>query len=123
MEGGQDRVGGEQPAHDVRDRHPHLGRLASGLARDAHYAAPRLHQKVVAGALLVRPGTEPGNGAIDEAGVRCAQRLVAQAELLQGPAPPVLDHDIGPRRKLLDPLQALRSLEIDPDRTLVAVDG
>src|SRR5215210_7294517 len=78
VEGGQDRVGGEKAAHDVRDRDSYLRWLAARLPRD---------------------------GAVDEARVRLLQRLVAEAELLQGPAPPVLDQDVGAGRERPDPLQ------------------
>jgi len=51
------------------------------------------------------------------------QRLVAEAELLQGPAPPVLDQDVGSGRERPDPLQSSRVFQVNPDRTLVAIDG
>src|SRR5215211_5496132 len=123
VEGGQDRIGCEKAAYYVRDGHPDLRRLAIRLARDAHDTTPGLHQEVVAGTILIWSWAEARYGAVDEARVRLFQRLVAQAELLQGSAPPVLDHDVGPGRQRLDPLQPFLAFEVDPDRTLVAVDG
>ena len=67
-EGGQYGVGREQAAHYVRDRDAHLRRLAAGLARDTHDAAPGLHQEVVAGTVLVRSRSEARDGTVDEIG-------------------------------------------------------
>src|ERR687889_1989683 len=123
VEGGQYGVGREQAAHYVRDRDAHLRRLPAGLARNTHDAAPRLHQEVVAGTVLVRARPEARDGAVDEIGVLLPQSFVAEAELLESAAPPVFDQDVGPCRERLDPLQPLLVLEVDPDRTLVPVDG
>src|ERR671912_239277 len=94
VEGCQYGVGREQAAHYVRDRDAHLRRLAAWLARDTHDAAPRLHQEVVAGTVLLRPRAEARDGAVDQIWIRSFQLLVPQAELLQGPAPPVFDQDV-----------------------------
>src|SRR5215210_735088 len=123
MQGGQDRVRREKAAYYVRDRDSHLRGFAVGLARDAHDATPGLHQEVVARSVLIRPWAEARDGAVDEARVRFLERLVTETELLQGPAPPVFDQDVGPGRELLDPLQPRRVFEVNPDRTLVPVDG
>src|SRR5215213_2332443 len=123
VEGGQYRVGCEKAAHDVRDRDSYFRGLAARLPCDAHDTPPGLHQKVVARPVLVRTGPEPRDGAVDEARVRLLQRLVAEAELLQGPAPPVLDQDVGAGRERHDPLQPPLVFQVNPDRTLVTVDG
>src|SRR5215210_66327 len=79
VEGGQDRVGGEKAAHDVRDRDSYLRGLAARLARDTHHTAPGLHQKVIARPILVRARSETRDGAVDEARVRFSQAFVAEA--------------------------------------------
>src|SRR5919107_5977943 len=122
-EGGQYGVGREQAAHYVRDRDAHLRRLPAGLARNTHDAAPRLHQEVVAGTVLVRARPEARDGAVDEIGVLLPQSFVAEAELFECATPPVFDQNVGLCRERLDPLQPYFVLEVDPDRTLVAVDG
>ena len=48
---GQDPDRGEQPGQHVDQRHAHLLGLAVGRAGDAHQAAERLDQQVIAGQL------------------------------------------------------------------------
>jgi hypothetical protein len=108
---------------NVGDRDTHLRRFASGLARDAHDAAPRLHQEVVARTVLVRTRPETRDRTVDEVRVILPQSFVAEAEPIQGTASPVFDHYVGPGRKLPDPLQSFRVFEVNPDGALVAVDG
>src|SRR5215210_1597018 len=116
MQSGQDRVRCEKAADYVRDRNPHLRRFAAGLARDTHDTTPRLYQEVVAGTALIRSRAEARDGTVEETGVRLSQTLVAEAKLLQGAAPPVLDHDVGPRRELPDSLQSFLIFEVYPHR-------
>src|SRR5947208_15599792 len=65
---------------------------------------------------------EGGDRAVDEPGIDGRERLVAQTERLHRPRPEVLDQDVAPAHESRQHLGALRRLEVERDRALVAVD-
>lgn len=84
-------------------------------------AGHRLEQQILAGAILVRPlRSEPGRRRIDQGGVDCLQRVVAETELDHGARPEILHYDIGGRDQPLHRGDAVGMLEIDGEAALVA---
>src|SRR5215210_2388076 len=124
-QGGEDGGHGVEAADDVRDRDADLRGLAArfGEAGYPHDASASLDQEVVPGTFLVLPRPEAGNGTVHEAGVCLPERLVAEAEPLEGASLHVLDQHVRMSRELPDLLQPLRVLEVHAHRALVAVDG
>ena len=64
---------------------------------------------------------EPGDAAIDDARIDLAQALIVDAELGLDVGAEVLDHDVGLRGEALEHLEALRVLQVERHRALVAV--
>jgi hypothetical protein len=98
-QGGEDPDRGEEPGHDVDERHADLLRLSLGIARDAHEPAERLHEQVVARQRRAAARAEARDGAVHEPGVARAQVGVAQAEAVHDARAEVLHHDVGLRRE------------------------
>ena len=119
----QDGDSGVHTGHDVGEGHAHLARRPLYRTGDRHQAALSLDGKVV-----TRPAGQwsrlavARDGAVDEAGVEFAQRFKADAHLPGLPRPEVLDHHVRPGGEPADDGNALGSLEVDGERTLVAVD-
>ena len=109
-------------AHDVDDRGAGAQRPAG---RAGHVGKPghELHHLVERGPVLIGPGEEALERGEDEARVDPAQRLPAAAEPLHGAGGVILDHHIGLRGEPVDDLPAAVRLEIDGQRTLVAVEA
>jgi hypothetical protein len=121
-----------QGRHDAEGAEHARVVVGDGLARargrvvreagDAHVAADRLGQHVVApllgiGAVL----PERGDGGVDQARIHLLQVLVPEAEALHRAEAPVLGHDVGAGDQLLEQLGALRRLQLERDAELVAV--
>ena len=121
---GLDADGGEQPADEVDDRGAGLQRPPVLLAGDAHQAAHRLREEVVAGqrARLVRPGPERRHRARHQARVGRAQRLAVQAPARHQPRPEGLDQHVGARGQPARQLEVARVAEVERERALVAVE-
>ncbi len=112
-----------QPGEQVRDRYAHLLRRPVGLAGQAHHAAHRLDQAVVARPRRVRTGlAEPGDRAVDQARKLVPKLLVRQPVLGQRAHLEVLHQHVAlldqPARQLL----AFRLRYIQRDRSFVAID-
>src|SRR3546814_3734155 len=70
---------------------------------DLHDAAHALDHEVIASPIGIRPGlSEAGDRAIDKAGIYRPQAVRIQAIFAQPPDLEILDHDVGPARKLTD---------------------
>ena len=92
------------------------------MAGDAHQAAHRLQDRVVAGARRVRPGlAEAGHRAIDDAGVDRLDRFIIQPVALEIADLVVLHHHVAGFGELADDVLPFRRRDIDGDRFLVAV--
>ena len=92
------------------------------MAGDAHQAAHRLQDRVVAGARRVRPGlAEAGHRAIDDAGVDGLDRFIIQPVALEIADLVVLHHHVAGFGELADDVLPFRRRDIDGDRFLVAV--
>ena len=100
---GEHAHGAPHAGAHVDDRGADARRRAAFLAVDAHDAAAGLHQRVVAGPLLVGAGVAEGAAvAIDQPRVLGHQVVGGQAELLDQPGAQVLQHHVG----LLDDVAA-----------------
>jgi hypothetical protein len=71
----------------------------------------------VIGAVL----SEAGDAAIDDARIDLADALVIDAEFCFDVGPEVLDDDVGPPGQAVEDLEALRLLQVERHRSLVAV--
>src|SRR3546814_9584927 len=77
-----------------------------------HDAAHALDHEVIASPIGIRPGlSEAGDRAIDKAGIYRPQAVRIQAIFAQPPDLEILDHDVGPARKLPDLSLSLRRSE------------
>ena len=96
--------------------------FAVDMAGDAHQAAHRLKDRVIAGARRVGPGlAEAGHRAIDDAGIDGADRFVIELVALEIADLEILHHDVAGFRQLADDLLAFRLGDVDGDRFLAAV--
>jgi hypothetical protein len=113
-----------QSADGVGDGIADPQRRARGVAGDAHDAGEALHDLVI-GRIVPQRSVLPeaGNGAVDEAGLQLAQRVIAEPEPLHHSRPEILDDDIGGAQQAAEHLLAGLALEIDGDRTLAGVLG
>ena len=113
---------GEEARGQVGDRGAGAHRPLAGEPRDRHQAAHALRDLVEAGAVAVRSVlAEAGDAREDDARVDLLERFVVDAEAELHVGPVVLDHDVGGLRQLHEDRDALRVLEIERDRALVAV--
>ena len=104
------------------DLHRACARLAVRMAGDAHQAARRLEDRVVARTRLVRTGLAiAGHRTVDDAGIDLLDRFIVEAVALQVADLEVLHHDVHGLRQLANDLLSRGLGEIDRDRTLVAV--
>src|SRR5690606_39073501 len=95
---------------------------AWAFARNGHQARHALRDEVEAALLSPRPAAaEPGDLAVDQAGIDIPQRLVAQPEPLHRVVAVVLDEHIGFGHELLQHLLAPRVLQVERDTPLVAI--
>jgi hypothetical protein len=118
-----DAQGAEHACREVEKGHARANRLPAGLARDGHDAGEGLHEGLVAGRVLARPGAaERGDRTVDQPRIDRRQRLVAEAEALHGARAEVLDEDVGRPDERLDHVHRLGRLEIERHAALVAVE-
>ena len=121
-QGGQDRAGGVHAGHHVGDGHAHLGRLAVGVAGDAHDPAHGLGQQVVARTRCVGAGLpETGDAGVDEAGEALLDLVIGEAMAGKVADLIVLDEDVGALQQLEQDRPALGLSEVQSDGALVAV--
>ena len=86
----------------VGDGDSRLHRSAAFFPGDAHVARKRLHENVVGAVMRARAvGAESADAAIDEPRVDRGQRLVAEAEFVQGSDAVVVDQHVCPRGEFL----------------------
>ena len=112
----------ENARRQVRNRNARAHRPASRLSRDRHEAAQALRDLVETGPVRVGPVlAKTGNARIDQPRIELAQCRIVDAEAPLHVGPVVLDHDIGLRGEPAKNLDALRRLQVEADRTLVAV--
>jgi len=120
--GGQDGVGRRDARAHVVDRDPRLQGTPVGFAGHAHDAAQPLGHQIETAVARVGTGlAEPGDRAIDQAGVDLAERVVVDAQPGGHPHPVVLDHHVGPFGQLVDRVPGLRVLQVQDNAALVAV--
>ncbi len=107
---------------DDRRRHAHW--RAPFLTGDAHQTGERLHQRIVTGQVLHRPGrAECADVAIDKARFLGAQRRGVESELLDQSRAHVLQHHVGlVEHEARECGQFRCVLEIDRCRALVAIE-
>ena len=98
--------------------------MPARLAGHADHPALRLEDQVERGPVPVRSVlAEARDGAVDDAGIPCGGRLVAEAEPGEGADPVVLEHDVAPLHEAEEELLALRVLQVDLDPLLVPVQA
>ncbi len=100
IEGGEDADRSIHAGHVVDDAGADLHRTRAGLAvdmaGDAHQAAHRLENRVVAGAGRIRPGlAEAGDRTIDDAGIDGTDRFIVEPVALEIADLEILHHDVG----------------------------
>ena len=129
---------GLEPPHQRRGdrlRRRHRGELVGQDGADEARALPigaglhrgqageGLHDRVVHGLVGVRSLlAEAVDRHVDDVGRHLADRRLVDAETLDHAGPKVLHQHIGASAQALDEIDALRRLEIDGDRALVAVE-
>ena len=115
----------EQPAHDVADRDPDLGRLAAVAVRcpgDRHEPARRLNDGVVAGPFGVGAvGPVARDRQVDESRVDPAQLGLVEPEPRKAADPEVLDDDVGTPEQPPQDVLAGFGAQVDAHAALVAV--
>ena len=116
----EDGDGRVERRDDVDDRDAGLRRHA-GRAGDAHQAADRLHERVVA--RQVAPGTlaEAADLAVDDGHVLGRDPRVVELEAIERARLEVGDDDVGALAELTSEREVTGVLEIEHDRALVAV--
>src|SRR5665213_1832808 len=126
IERGEDADRGVHAGHVVddgrTDLHRALARLAVDMASDAHQAAHRLQDRVIAGAARIRPGLpKAGHRAIDDARVDRLDRIVVQPVALEITDLVVLHHHVAVFRQFANDGLALGLGNIDGDGFFAAV--
>ena len=108
---------------DVRDRDADRHGVIIRISTQPRNAGERLDEKVLAGLLAPRPvDAVPGDGAVDDAGVDLANRLISQAQPLHHAGPEILDDDVGARDELLHQREIPSILKVRGEAALVPVD-
>ena len=79
---GQDSDQRVQAGQDVDESDSHFGGFIGAGTGDAHQSADGLHQQVVARQGGTSLAAEPGDGAVDQVGLRRTHGLVVETELL-----------------------------------------
>ena len=124
QKGGENADHGPHARGHVDDRGADPDRRLVRLSRHAHQAAERLHQGIIAGAVLERArAAEGADGAIDQRRFEGAQRLGVEAELRRRARPQILNDDVRPLdNEPPQPFALARVLQVHHGRTLVAVE-
>ena len=93
-----------------------------GKAGDAHVAADRLGQHVVAPLGGVRSVlAEGGDRGVDDVGLLPFEVIVAEPQPLESADAEVLGHDVRVAHELLEKLEATRSFQLEGDTELVPI--
>ena len=122
IQGGQHAVQGILPGRHVGHGGPHLHGRHGFVPDDRHQAAFGLDQEIVAGAVLRGPRAAITRyGAINQPRVVCAQLLISEAVFFHGPAPQILDQDVGCHRQIVGEFLPLFRFQVDHDAFLVSV--
>ena len=119
-----DRLGGRHRGQLVgQDRADEPRALLIGAGLHRGEAREGLHDRVVHGLVGVGPRlAEAVDRHVDDAGRTLADRRLVEAETLDHAGAEVLHQHVGPRGEALDEIDALRRLQVDGDRALVAVE-
>ena len=118
----EDRLDEEPASGEIDDRDADPDRSLAGKAGDRHEAAHALQDLVDAGAVSI--GTclaEARDAGINDARIDRLQAFVVYAKPMLHPRPHVLDDDVGALHQLFEDREALRRLEIERQRFLVAL--
>ena len=116
---------GPHPRAHVDDRGADAHRLAALDAGHAHDAAIGLHQRVVAGLVAQRARAAIGaEVAVDQRGLLRAQRVRAEAELVDRARAHILDHDIGViEDEGCQPFAGLGVAQVEREAALVVIEN
>src|SRR5438094_1215540 len=106
----------------IRYRQARLHRAAAALAGEAHDAAHRLENRVVALLILVWPALPEARARdVDEPRVECRERGKVERVFAERADREILHQHVGLLRELADELAALLRAQVDGDRFLGAV--
>ena len=123
-ERGEDPDHAVHPGAGVTDGRPDVRRWPVGEAGHAHRPAHRLGDRLVALVVAVRAvRAEALDARVDHTRVDLADRGVAEAEALQHAGPEVLEQDVGRDEERAEDLLPARSLQVESQAPLVAVEG
>ena len=107
----------------VAEARPGLDRRPVGLAGHADHAARGLGDHVEGQPVLVlAPGAEALDLAVDDARIDLLDLVVAEPEALDRSRRHVLDRDVGLLQELADDLEPARRLEVERHRSFVGVE-
>ena len=113
-----------EPGGDVDQRHADPHRPALRRAGRGDHAGHGLDDGVIAGIAAARAvGAEAGNPAVHQSRKFRAQHVVADAPFVERARLEILDQDVGALQQLHQHGAPAFGGEVEPDRTLVAVDA
>ena len=117
-----DAEGAEHAGVVVRDRLARSGGRVLGKARDAHVAADRLGEHVIAPLGGVRSVlAEGGDRGVDDVRLLAFEVVVAEPQPFQSADAEVLGHDVSATDELLEKLDATRRFQLEGDTELVPI--
>src|SRR5204863_5006010 len=121
-QGGQHAERGEQSATDVRDCAPDAQGAATGVPGHRHDPGKSLRDLIESGPLAIRAVlSEAGDAREHDPAVYLAQRCVVDAEPVFYVGPIVFDDDVRRLDQTEKDFAALRRLEVERNRALVAM--
>src|SRR6202040_3506912 len=116
------RLREQQAGTEIVDRYADPHRPLTRQAGDRHQPAHALGDLVDTRALRVRPAlAEPGNAAIDDAGIDLLHRLVIDAEPIFHLGAEILDDDVGLLRQFEEDRFAFLGLRVEGQAAFVAM--
>ena len=111
-----------QTGHHIEHRDASTQRRTVGLTGEAHQPRHGLGDEVVAGERGALRRSEPADREVDQTRVVALDVVVAKAEPVDAAGLEVLKSDVGSPQQRLRHREIVRILEVEHDRSLIAVD-